>query len=119
MTLQGFHLLAQLVWIGPIVISLAESDIASADQREQEGLRDGDALRILVLRLVDSPDAGGIAGFVVADDVRRAVGRGIVVHENFDPEGRPLGHETLEGVADQSGLVVSQADDGHAGVIHR
>ena len=119
MALQDFHLLAQLVRVRPVIISLAERHIASADQRKQEGRGDVDPLRELVLRLVDAPDDGRVAGFVFAHDFRGAVSRGIVVHQHLDAEGRPLGHEALEGVADQPGLVVRQADDGHQGIIHR
>ena len=119
MRLQDRHLLLQLVWIGPVVVAFAERHIAAPDQRLQEGLRDVDPLRILVLRLVHAPDQVRVAALVFADGLRRAVGRGIVVHQDLDAPRRLLRDEALERIADIVRVIVGHADDGDHDLIHR
>ena len=119
MRLQRRHLLRELVRVGPVVVALAQRHIAAPDQRIQEGLRDADPPGILVLRLVDAPDQAGEELFVMPDDVRRAIGGGVVVDDHLEAPRRLLRGEPVEGVADVVCMIVGQADDGDHNLIHR
>ena len=77
---------------------------------DEEGSPDFFLLRELVLFLQDGAYAVGVAVGVLADDVLRAVGRGVVVYDDFVGECGLLRDQPVEALPQILRLVVDHAE---------
>ena len=112
--LHVVHLAAQLVRVTPAVVPLAQGDVLAPRAGIVERGVDGHASGILVLGFKQGPDHVGIPPRVIAQNVLRAVGGGVVVHQNLD--GNVLRKKALQRLGDVGRMVVRRAADAHHGL---
>jgi len=113
--LHEVGLTLQLVRVAPPVVALAEGDVFAARLGDEEGGPDFLLLRKLVFILEDGADAVGVAVGVLADDVLRAVGRCVVVDDDFVGERSLLHHQPVKALPQIRCLVVHHAQGADEG----
>ena len=112
--LHVVHLAAQLVRIAPQVVPLAQGDVLAPRTGIVERGVDGYAFGILVFGFKQGPDHVGIPARVVAQDLLRAVGGGVVVHQNL--HRHILRQKALQRLCNVGRVVVCRAADAHHGL---
>ena len=103
---QNVNLPLQLVGVGPEVVALAGGYVFSPCPPVVELHIYLHPFGVLVLRLQNRVDKAGIPCGIFLYDVLRAIGRGIVVHQDFYWESGALHHDAVEALAYEFGLVV-------------
>ena len=116
MRLHVVHLAAQLVRVAPQVVPLAQGDVLAPRAGIVERGVDGHAFGILVFGFKQRLDHVGVPARVLAQDLLRAVGGGVVMHQNLDGKGRLLRKKALQRLGDVGRVVVRRAADAHHGL---
>ena len=115
-----FHIIElnlQFVFINPIIVPFTKGDILPFCTRELERSPDAYPFGILVFRLINRFEKIRESGLVLADDVRRPVGGGIIMNEDFKREAGLLHDKTIETLPDERLVVKGLANDADQGML--
>ena len=96
MRFQIAHLCLQFAGIAPVVVAVHQSDVLAPRARKVENAGDIlPPLPVLVLPLQDWKYLVRVARGITPQNLRGAVGRGIVVNQNFNLKRPALGEKAL------------------------
>ena len=111
MSLQKIHLPLELHGIRPVIVPFAQGDILAARLGIQHLQTQILPLGIEIHGLIKGTDQLGIFCGVFAHDLRRRVGRGVVVDENLNGEVHLLHEKALQRVAEVILMIIGQTAD--------
>ena len=107
---EEVYLLLELEGVGPVVIALAQGNVFTSNPGENEGLgHAAHTLGILILLVEDRENLIGVFFSVFADDFRGAIGRAIIIDEDFDGKIALLHQKPIQTLSDKRCVVIRDA----------
>lgn len=109
---EEVYLLLEFEGVGPVVISLAEGYILATSFGEDKLLEHAShALGVEIFLVEDGENLIGVFFCIFADDFRGAIGRAIIVDDDFNGEIALLHQESIQTLPDERSVVVCDATD--------
>ena len=111
--LQKVHLPLQAAVVAPVVVPFADADVLAPGVGEEVFGVEVAALGENVLLHKKGPHNAGVTQGIVPDDLRRAVGGGVVADQDLKGEVRLLAQKAVQGLGNVLLMIIGRAQDGH------
>ena len=111
MRLKEVDLELEFIRVGPVVVALTEGDVfgTGVDSCVNNAAYGAVVFAVLIFGLVDGLDDVGVFLGVFADDGGGAIGRGIVVNDGLEGEGRLLHQKAVHALSQKRLVIINRA----------